>query len=83
MLRKQSKGRGFGYFIASVILITYLLTEGEGAPKSAILGGGNCIKVYPHGQIAKINLHFNAPGNIFLIFPQKFERDSYFTSTTL
>ena len=45
--------------------------------------GGNCIEVYLRVQIVKIHPHFNTSGNIFLIFPQKFERDSYFTSTTL
>ena len=53
MLRKQSKGRGFGYFIASVILITYLLTEGEGAPKSAILGGATVLKFIPTVKLPK------------------------------
>ena len=49
-----------------------------------LIGGqGSCIKVYNRGQLAKILLHFNTPENILLIFPQTFERDSYFTSTTL
>ena len=30
--------------------------------------GGNCITVYPRGQIAKIHLHLNTPENVFLNF---------------
>ena len=40
---------------------------------------GNCIKVYPRVEIAKIHLHFDTPENLFSL---KFEWDSYNASAT-
>ena len=41
--------------------------------------GGDCIKVFPRGQIAKIHIYLET---FLKKFSQKFDRDSYFTSTT-
>ena len=36
------------------------MKKGKGAGG---VGFGNCIKVFPRGRIAKIDLHFNIPEN--------------------
>ena len=47
------------------------------------MGGTTVLNYIPGVKFSKYTYTFNTPENIYLIFPQKFEQDSYFTSTTL